>query len=336
MNDAIAAACRRDPQRFRGFAHLPFNDMKLALEEMRRALDELGFVGVLVTSNIGGRYLDSAEFYPFWEEANRRRLPVFMHPSSSPCYRDDQPGPLLSFPFDTTLSVYRLIYGGLYELLPDIVLIVAHLGGTLPFLARRTDLVFDVPGFFPGYKPPARRPSEWMRKLYVDTALGWNGGAFNCARELVGLDHIVFGTDYFVRSTRFMEWTIEFIDGLGLAASEREMIYEKNARQILNLGAADLARGGSSVWMTRRSRVRSAATCLKRQASRALSAVSVALGAADFVPQHNRPGRQPARAGTAQGQHPLGRGCDRSWPTDRRAVRGCQPGPGGVYDNFRR
>jgi predicted TIM-barrel fold metal-dependent hydrolase len=238
VNDAIAAACRRDPQRFRGFAHLPFNDMKLALEEMRRALDELGFVGVLVTSNIGGRYLDSAEFYPFWEEANRRRVPVFMHPSSSPCYRDDQPGPLLSFPFDTTLSVYRLIYGGLYERLPDIVLIVAHLGGTLPFLARRTDLVFDVPGFFPGYKPPARRPSEWMRKLYVDTALGWNRGAFNCARELVGLDHIVFGTDYFVRSTRFMEWTIEFIDGLGLAASEREMIYEKNARQILNLGAA--------------------------------------------------------------------------------------------------
>ena len=77
-----------------------------------------------------------------------------------------------------------------------------------------------------------------VRKLYVDTALGWNRGAFNCARELVGLDHIVFGTDYFVRSTRFMEWTIEFIDGLGLAASEREMIYEKNARQILNLGAA--------------------------------------------------------------------------------------------------
>jgi 6-methylsalicylate decarboxylase len=236
VNDAIAAACRRDPRRFRGFAHLPFNNMTLALQEMRRALDELGFVGVLVTSNIGGRYLDSAEYYPFWEEANRRGVPVFMHPSNSPCYRDDQPGPLLSFPFDTTLSVYKLIYGGLYERFPDIILVVAHLGGTLPFLARRTDLVFDVPGFFPGIKQPARRPSEWMRKLYVDTALGWNRGAFNCARELVGLDHIVFGTDYFVRSTRFMEWTIEFIDGLGLTASEREMIYENNARQILRLG----------------------------------------------------------------------------------------------------
>jgi predicted TIM-barrel fold metal-dependent hydrolase len=238
VNDAVAASCRRDPQRFRGFAHLPFNNMTLALEEMRRALDELGFVGVVVTSNIGGRYLDSAEFYPFWEEANRRGVPVFMHPSNSPCYRDDQPGPLLSFPFDSTLSVYKLIYGGLYERFPDIILVVAHLGGTLPYLARRTDLVFDVPGFFPGYRQPERRPSEWMRKLYVDTALGWNRGAFNCARELVGLDHIVFGTDYFVRNTRFMEWTIEFIDGLGLTAAEREMIYEKNARQILKSIAA--------------------------------------------------------------------------------------------------
>jgi len=131
-----------------------------------------------------------------------------------------------------------LIYGGVYERFPDIILVVAHLGGTLPFLARRTDLVFDVPGFFPGIKQPARRPSESMRKLCVDTALGWNRGAFNCARDLVGLDHIVFGTDYFVRSTRFMEWTIEFIDGLGLTASEREMIYEKNARQILRSGLA--------------------------------------------------------------------------------------------------
>jgi predicted TIM-barrel fold metal-dependent hydrolase len=74
-----------------------------------------------------------------------------------------------------------------------------------------------------------------MRKLYVDTALGWNRGAFECARELVGIDHIVFGTDYFIRGTPFMEWTSEFINGLGLKPSEREMIYEKTAARILKL-----------------------------------------------------------------------------------------------------
>ena len=235
VNDTIAASCRRDPGRFKGFAHLPFNDMTLALEEMARALDQLGFIGVTVTSNVGGHYLDTPDFYPFWEEVNRRAVPVFMHPLNSPCYRDDQPGPLLSFPFDTTLSAYKLIHSGLYERFPDVVLILAHLGGTLPFLARRADLVFDAEGFFPRYRKPPRRPSESMRKLYFDTALGWNRGAFNCARDLVGIEHIVFGTDYFVRGTRFMEWTTEFIDGLGLTTSEREMVYENNARRILRL-----------------------------------------------------------------------------------------------------
>jgi predicted TIM-barrel fold metal-dependent hydrolase len=72
-----------------------------------------------------------------------------------------------------------------------------------------------------------------MRKLYVDTALGWNRSVFECARELVGIDHIVFGTDYFIRGTRFMDWTREFIEGLDLKPVEREMIYSENAARIL-------------------------------------------------------------------------------------------------------
>jgi 6-methylsalicylate decarboxylase len=74
-------------------------------------------------------------------------------------------------------------------------------GGTLPYLAQRVDLGFDEPAFFAGYKQISRRPSEYMQKLYVDTALGWSRRAFNCARDLVGIDHIVYGTDYFIVGT---------------------------------------------------------------------------------------------------------------------------------------
>jgi predicted TIM-barrel fold metal-dependent hydrolase len=65
----------------------------------------------------------------------------------------------------------------------------------------------------------------------------WRNGKrrHNCARELVGIEHIVFGTDYFIRGTHFMEWTSEFIDGLGLRSAEREMVYEKKASRILKL-----------------------------------------------------------------------------------------------------
>ncbi len=235
MNDALAESCTRDPDRFKAFAHIPFNTMDAALTELAYALDDLGFPGVLITSNVGGRYLDTADFFPFWEDVNRRQVPVFMHPSNSPCYHDDEPPTLLSFPFDTTLSATKLVYSGLFERFPDTVLVLAHLGGTLPYLARRIDLAFDEPAFFAGSNTIARRPSESMKQLYVDTALGWNRGAFNCARDLLGIDHIVYGTDYFIRSTKFMEWTNEFIDGLDLSGVEREKVYSENARRILRL-----------------------------------------------------------------------------------------------------
>ncbi len=235
VNDALAESCRREPSRFKALAHLPFNEGDAALSEMARALDQLGCVGVLVTSNIAGRYLDAPEFVPFWTEVNRRRTPVFMHPANSPSYRDDQPPTLLSFPFDTTLSAYKLVHCNLFEHFPELTLVLAHLGGALPFLARRIDIAFDSPGFYGSYLKPRQRPSETMRKFYVDTALGWNRGAFECARELVGLDHIIFGTDYFMRGTNFMERTREFIDSIRLTPSERELIYSENAARILKL-----------------------------------------------------------------------------------------------------
>ncbi|MBV8134875.1 MAG: amidohydrolase [Deltaproteobacteria bacterium] len=235
VNDALAASCRRAPDRFKAFAHLPFNNLNSALQEMRRALDELGCAGVLITSNVGGRYLDAPEFNPFWEEVNRRQVCVFMHPSSSPFYRDDQPGTLLSFPFDTTLAAHKLVCGGLFERFPDVVLVLAHLGGTLPYLARRIDIAYDCPEFYAGSLQPRQRPSQEMRRLYLDTALGWNRGAFECARELVGIDHIVFGTDYFLRTAPFMDWTSAFVDGLGLKAADRELIYRGTAARILKL-----------------------------------------------------------------------------------------------------
>ena len=230
VNDALAEPCRREPSRFKALAHLPFNEGDAALSEMERALDQLGCVGVSVTSNIAGRYLDAPELVPL----NRRSTLVFMHPANSRAYRDDQPPTLLSFPFDTTSSAYKLVHCNLFEHFPELTLVLAHLGGALPFLARRIDIAFDSPGFYGSYLKPRQRPSEAMRKFYVDTALGWNRGAFECARELVGLDHIIFGTDYFMRGTNFMERTREFIDSIRLTPSERELIYSENAARILN------------------------------------------------------------------------------------------------------
>ena len=109
------------------------------------------------------------------------------------------------------------------------------MGGALPYLARRIDLGFDMDMFSRvGWKISAR-PSEQMKKLYLDTAMAWSPGAFGCARELVGIDHLVFGTDYFMPGSRFMERTTEFLDALEITPAEREMLYCGNASRILSI-----------------------------------------------------------------------------------------------------
>lgn len=235
VNDMYADACRQSPERFKAFANLPFNSMSAALAELDRVLALPGFVGVLVTSNVGGQYLHTPEFVPFWEEVARRRVPVFMHPKAPPGYQDDDIAPLLAFPADTTLSTMKLLYSGVFERCPDLILILAHLGGTLPFLARRIDLGFDDTHFSDRYRQIPRRPSAYMPKLYFDTALGWHKPAFECARALVGIEHLVYGTDHFMEGSLFMSWTNDFLESLDLSRGDKEKIYNGNAERILKM-----------------------------------------------------------------------------------------------------
>lgn len=65
VNDTFAESCRQSPERFKAFANIPFNSMEDALAELKRALALPGFVGVLITSNVGGKYLHTSEFLPF-------------------------------------------------------------------------------------------------------------------------------------------------------------------------------------------------------------------------------------------------------------------------------
>ena len=129
----------------------------------------------------------------------------------------------------------KLLYSGLFERLPNLILILAHLGGSLPYLARRIDLGFDDHHFSDKYRQIPCRPSEYMYKLYFDTALGWHKPAFDCACALVGLDHLVYGSDYFMQGSEFMNWTNAFLESLPLSKDEKQKIYSGNAERFLRL-----------------------------------------------------------------------------------------------------
>jgi predicted TIM-barrel fold metal-dependent hydrolase len=233
-NDACSAACVSS-KRFRMFASLPFNNVEAALAELQRVRNLPGVAGVLVTSNLGGRYIAEAQFLPFWAEVARYNIPVFCHPLPPPGAPDDDPLPVVAFPTDTTNCLMKLLYSGLYETYPDLVIIAPHLGGTLPYLARRIDLSYEYYDAAK-YRRIPRPPSEYMHKLYFDTALSWHKPSFECARALVGIDHIVYGSDHgFRHPSDLMQRVNTFVESMDLSKGDKAKIYHLNAERILKL-----------------------------------------------------------------------------------------------------
>ncbi len=195
-NDGLAEAVRRHPRRLAALASLPLPDTEAAIREMERAARDLGMVGVVIGSNIAGRYLDDPTFYPLWERAQELEMPVLVHPMP-PAVPDSTyaPGlvPLLGFVFDTSASVARMVLAGVCERLPRLTLVVGHLGGTLPYLAQRLDNGYRA---YPELQERLPHPpSHYLRRLFYDT-VSFSVPSLRCALESVGPGQIVMGTDY--------------------------------------------------------------------------------------------------------------------------------------------
>ena len=197
MNDSFAQAQREHPDRLRWMASLPFEHPDEAIEELARAVDA-GAVGVMVLSNIRGRQLIDPLFEPVWKEIDRRRLPVFLHPTV-PCNCGgmglERYGLMTSvgFTFDSTAAVGLMVNDGFFERHQALKLIVAHGGGALPFLAPRLDRCFD--SYVESRQGISRHPGEYIRRLYADTAL-FSQATLALTIGCFGEDHVLYGTDF--------------------------------------------------------------------------------------------------------------------------------------------
>ena len=200
-NDASAHLVDAHPRRFGAFATLPLPDVDGALRELERALDELHLDGVvLLASQSDGRYLGDPLFDDLFAELQRRRAVVFVHPTvptSSAAVPVDVPGFATEFVFDTTRAAANLIWTGTVERCPDVPIILAHAGGTTPFLAWRWSLLNLHPLFGPQLAERAPHGFlHYLRRFHYDTALSANPHALRSLCELVGPSQILFGSDF--------------------------------------------------------------------------------------------------------------------------------------------
>jgi len=233
VNDAYADLAARHPKRFKGFASIPMDDPDAALRELERALDELRMNGVIVLSNINGRALSDPRYRPFFVECDRRRVCVFIHPmipASAEPFAEYVLGPIIGFPFDTTLAVARLCYAGVFRELPNIRWILGHLGGAVPYLMERMDN---------GWRDFAEcrvnideLPSVYLKRLYYDT-VSFSAASLRLARELVGADHMVMGSDY-PHLLGSIDRAVSSVESLDLPSAEKDRIFSGTARAILN------------------------------------------------------------------------------------------------------
>jgi len=232
VNDAYAELAARYPKRFKGFASIPMDDPDAALRELERTQGELRMNGVIVLSNINGRALTDPRYRPFFAECDRRRVCVFIHPmipASAEPFAEYVLGPIIGFPFDTTLAVARLCYAGVFRELPNIRWILGHLGGAVPYLMERMDN---------GYRDFAEcrvnideLPSAYLKRLYYDT-VSFSPAALTLARDQVGAEHLVMGSDY-PHLLGSIDRAVSSIEALDIPKADKERIFSGTAREIL-------------------------------------------------------------------------------------------------------
>jgi predicted TIM-barrel fold metal-dependent hydrolase len=252
-NDGLAALVAAHPDRFIAFAaSLPLNDVDASLKEMERAIGQLGAKGVMVYTNVAGKPLDAPEFQPIFAEAARREVPVWLHPARGAAMADYKSEPASSYeiwwalgwPYETSAAMARLVFSGAFDRHPDLKIVTHHLGGIVPYLEGRIGYGWDQLGvrtsevdYSALLRSMKRRPIDYFRLFYADTAMFGARAATRCGVEFFGADRVLFASDMPFDPTPglYMRETIRVIESLDLTAEDRQRIYAGNAQRLLGL-----------------------------------------------------------------------------------------------------
>ena len=243
-NDHLAETIEKKKNRFRGFAALPMQDPDAAITEMRRAIFELGLVGVLVNgySQIDSLendvYLDDPRYKPFWAELEKNGVPFYLHP------RDPMPrnaklmenhpwlgGAAWAFTVEIATHVIRLMTGGLFDDYPGLKMLLGHLGEGLPFLVWRSDNMLSKSRRI--RMPAKRKLADYLNEnIWVTTSGQFHYPPLLCTMLQMGADRILFSTDYpFEEVCDASNW----FDNCQISESDKRKIGRQNAIDLFGL-----------------------------------------------------------------------------------------------------
>jgi uncharacterized protein len=262
-NDGMAALVRDHPQRFAGFvAGLPLGDVGDAIAEAGRAMRELGAVGVQIYTSTQDVAWDHPRFDEFFAAMEELQAMIWVHPTRNNHWADYPTEDrslyeiwwALGWPHDTSLFMARIVFSGLLDRHPGLRFLTHHGGGTIPMLAGRVGAGWDQLGV---RTPPSeradventlgRRPIEYFKQFYADTALFGAVSAIACSLDFFGEDHLLFASDSPFDpegGPGYIRTTIANLEQLGLSEQQLEKLFHGNAERLLTLGSRMQAKNG--------------------------------------------------------------------------------------------
>jgi 2,3-dihydroxybenzoate decarboxylase len=238
-NDFMQGLIRKHPDRYRGFAHLAMQNVQAAGDELKRCVEELGFVGAMINGNTNGVYLDDDCYEPFWERVVQLGVPVYIHPANphiQPWVIRDYPvmqGALWGWSTDNSSHFLRLLFSGLFDRFPELTIILGHMGETLPYFLWRIDSRYATTNNECGLKK--KNPSDYFRSNLIITTTGvCQDSSLQCAITEMGADRVLFSVDYPYENAKEAAHWIETTPVLA-GQGQRDSVCHGNAERILRL-----------------------------------------------------------------------------------------------------
>tara|TARA_B100001750_G_scaffold41586_1_gene30291 strand:+ start:289 stop:1302 length:1014 start_codon:yes stop_codon:yes gene_type:complete len=242
LNDHIASIIDDQPGRFIGLGTLPMQDPSLAVSELERCVKELGLSGVQIGTNINGLNLNDDSLFEVFESAESLNTAIFIHPWYMMGEKEMNqywlPW-LVGMPAETSRAICSMIFGGVFERLPNLRVAFAHGGGAFPATIGRIDHGFNV-------RPDLcaidndKLPSTYLGKFWVDS-LVHDRTALSYLISKIGMEKIALGTDYPFPLGELEPGSL--INKMNdLSADNRDMLFSRNALNWLGIDKNSLLR----------------------------------------------------------------------------------------------
>ena len=234
INDHLAEVIQSHPGKFIGWGSIGFGSPERSISEVDRCINQLGFKGIQLFSNIKQQVLGSPEFLPVYRHIASLGVPMNMHPTAPMNYAGMEGTPLIggmAFIYDTSLGTIRLIMSGVFDQSPDLKLIVPHVGGILPYLQGRIER--GVNAWTPtGDQPKLAHPlRHYLDRIYVDS-VGHSPEALDYCYHVCGPERLLYGTDHPFGNFNGSAGLVEQMDW---SEADKELVYHGNAERLLGL-----------------------------------------------------------------------------------------------------